>query len=282
MLPRWEDSQLVLHAEPGAGNWIGAASALVHGDYIYLAYRDRHPVDKGRGNQAHVARSPVHDGIHFETLCVIDKEAVDAESLERPAVDVTPEGNWDLYLSCATFHSKHWRIEKLRARSPHDFDARTRETVFPGSTAFGIKDPVLTRAGQDLRIVATEHPLTEGDQNADEMISVDAFSGEPVMIPEPGTWYGRGTRVTSVVGEYAYFDGRASAEENFEERTGMARWDGSRYTAIAGPASSPFGRGALRYVSAIEVPAGLRLYYESATEFGSHELRTELRGRREP
>jgi len=282
MLPRWEESQLVLHAAPGAGNWIGAASALVHGDYIYLAYRDRHPVDKGRGNQAYVARSPAHDGIHFEMLCVIDKEAVDAESLERPAVDVTPEGDWDLYLSCATFNSKHWRIERLRAGSPQDFDVRKRETVFPGSTAFGIKDPVLVRAGQDLRIVATEHPLTEGDQNADKMISVDAVSGEPVMVPERGSWYGRGTRVTSVVGEYAYFDGRASAAENFEERTGVARWSGSRYTVVDGPASSPFGRGALRYVSAIEVPAGLRLYYESATEFGSHELRTELRDRLEP
>jgi hypothetical protein len=47
MLPQWENSQLVLHAGRGTGNWIGAASALVHDDYIYLAYRDRHPVEKG-------------------------------------------------------------------------------------------------------------------------------------------------------------------------------------------------------------------------------------------
>lgn len=276
MLPRWESSQLVLHAAHGTGNWIGAASALLHGDCIYLAYRDRHPVDKGRGNRAYVARSPIDDGVHFDILCVIDKEDMDAESLERPAVDVTPEGYWDLYLSCATFNSRHWRIERLRARRPQDFNARTRETVFPGSAAFGIKDPVLVR-GQELRILATMHPLTEGDENADQMISVDAYSGEPVMVPEPGTWYSRGTRITSVLGEHAYFDGRASAEENFEERTGIARWNGSRYTAVAGPASSPFGDGALRYVSAIELPAGLRLYYESATKYGSHELRTELR-----
>jgi hypothetical protein len=277
LLPRWENSELVLHAAPGTGNWIGAASALVHGDYIFLAYRDRHPVDMGRGNHAYVARSPIDDGIHFDVLCAIDKEDMDAESLERPALDVTPEGDWDLYLSCATFHSKHWRIEKLRSRGPADFSARTRETVFPGSKEFGIKDPVLLRR-QDLRIWATLHPLTEGDENADKMISVDALSGETVMCPEPGTWYSRGTRLTAVVGEHAYFDGRASAAENFEERTGIARWDGSRYIFVAGPASSPYGGGALRYVSVIALPGGRqRLYYESATEYGSHELRTELR-----
>jgi hypothetical protein len=99
-------------------------------------------------------------------------------------------------------------------------------------------------------------------------------------VPQPGTWYSRGARLTSVVGEYAYFDGRASADENFEEETGVARWNGSRYIAAAGPVASPFGGGALRYVSAIELPAGLRLYYESATEYGSHELRTELRSGR--
>jgi hypothetical protein len=81
-----------------------------------------------------------------------------------------------------------------------------------------------------------------------------------------------------VVGDYAYFDGRASAAQNFEERTGIAKWDGSRYLAVAGPSSSPFGGGALRYVSAITLPDGRqRLYYESATAYGSHELRTELR-----
>lgn len=276
-LPRWENSQPVLHTAHGAGNWIGAASALVHDGYIYLAYRDRHPVEQGRGNQAYVARSPVDDGVNFETLCVISKTDMDAESLERPALDVTPEGAWDLYLSCATFNSKHWRIERLRASRPEEFSPRTRETVFPGSSAFGIKDPVLLR-DHELRIWATLHPLTEGDDNADRMISVDARTCKTVMEPEPGTWYSRGTRITAVVGGYAYFDGRASAAQNFEERTGVARWHESRYVPEAGPASSPFGGGALRYVSVITLLDGAqRLYYESATEYGSHELRTELR-----
>jgi hypothetical protein len=90
--------------------------------------------------------------------------------------------------------------------------------------------------------------------------------------------FSRGTRITAVVGEYAYFDGRASAAENYEERTGIARWNGSRYIAVAGPASSPFGGGALRYVSAVALPGrSMRLYYEISTRYGSHELRTELR-----
>ena len=281
MLPRWENSEPVLHTAPGTGNWIGAASAMVHDGYIYLAYRDRHPVDKGRGNRAFVARSPIGGGVHFDTLCAIDKADMDAESLERPALDVTPDGDWDLYLSCATFNSKHWRIERLRASRPEDFSATTRETVFPGSAEFGIKDPVLLRdhdRGDDLRIWATLHPLTQGDENADQMISVDAFTSERVMVPEPGTWYSRGMRITAVLGEHAYFDGRASAAQNFEERTGIAQWDGQRYIAQAGPVSSPFGGGALRYVSVITLPGGaLRMYYESATEYGSHELRTEVR-----
>ena len=277
MLPRYENSELVLHAAHGTGNWIGAASASIHGDYIYLAYRDRHPVDKGRGNHAYVARSPIENGIHFDVLCAIDKADMDAESLERPALDVTPDGDWDLYLSCATFSSKHWRIERLRARRPEDFSASTRHTVFPGSAEFGIKDPVLLH-GEHLRIWATLHPLTEGDENADKMTSVDALDGQTVMVPEPGTWYSRGTRLTAVVGDHAYFDGRASAAENFEERTGIAQWNGSRYVYVDGPASSPFGGGALRYVSVIALPGGRqRLYYECATEYGSHELRTELR-----
>lgn len=276
MLPRWENSQLVLPAAHGAGNWIGAASALVHGDHIYLAYRDRHPIDKGRGNRAYVARSAINDGISFDTLCVVDKADMDAASLERPALDVTPDGTWFLYLSCATFNSKHWRIERLRAGRPEDFSARTREVIFPGSATFGIKDPVIVR-GEELRIWATRHPLTEGDENADKMISVVASTGEPVMVPQPGTWYSRGTRITAVVGEYAYFDGRASAAQNYEERTGIAKWAGSRYVPVSGPVSSPFGGGALRYVSVAALQHGRqRLYYESATEYGSHELRTEL------
>ena len=94
---------------------------------------------------------------------------------------MTPGGAWELYLSCATFNSKHWRIERLRADDPARFRAVSRKVVFPGSAAFGVKDPVLVR-DEDLHVWATQHPLTDGDGNADRMISVKAFSGEPVMV----------------------------------------------------------------------------------------------------
>src|SRR5260370_22701840 len=113
----------------------------------------------------------------------------------------------------------------------------------------------------DLRIWATRYTLTEGAENADQMTSVVADTGDPVMVPEPGTWYSRGTRITAVVGDYAYFDGRASAAQNYEECTGIAKWNGSRYVPLSGPVSSPRGGGALRYVSVAALPRGPRRRY---------------------
>jgi hypothetical protein len=79
----------------------------------------------------------------------------------------------------------------------------------------------------------------------------------------------------------AYYDGRASAAENYEERTGVAT--GTEPTALipigdAPSAESPYcGRG-LRYLDILPLGNGsYRLYYEMTRPDGSHELRTELR-----
>lgn len=52
-----------------------------------------------------VARSD--DGIDFETVAVLEKDAFGAESLERPALVVLPDGKWRIYISCATPGTKH-------------------------------------------------------------------------------------------------------------------------------------------------------------------------------
>ena len=70
----------------------------------------------------------------------------------------------------------------------------------------------------------------------------------------------------------ASYDGRATAEENFAERTGLAvPADPGLAAAGAAPVAD------VRYLDVLPLPAGeQRLYYEAPLPDGSHELRTEL------
>jgi hypothetical protein len=79
----------------------------------------------------------------------------------------------------------------------------------------------------------------------------------------------------------AFYDGRASAAENFEERTGIATGTDPASLSASGTgpaASSEHGGGGLRYLDVLPLPDGRhRLYYELTRADGAHELRTELR-----
>ena len=97
------------------------------------------------------------------------------------------------------------------------------------------------------------------------------------LAGRPGEWDARGARLTAVLpGGRAAYDGRATKEENFSERTGLARPAGppGRFAALdRGPVAD------VRYLDAVPLPGGgLRLYYEAPLTDGSHELRTELAG----
>jgi hypothetical protein len=286
------DRAIVAIAPPGVGPgyWAGAPSAVAGDGEIFLAYRLRRPIGKGRGYAVVVARSA--DGERFETLLTIGKDELATESLERPALVRTPEGTWRLYLSCATPGTKHWRVEVTEAAHPARFDVRRRETVLPGDAKTGVKDPVIVRHDGKWHLWASCHPLAD-PLEADQMTTEYATSGDGLawtwhgtaLSGTPGRWDSRGTRVSAVRfgGDTvtAYYDGRASAAENYEERTGVATGtDAAELTALGSEplAASPHHGGGLRYLDIVALPGGQRrLYYEMTRADGSHALLTELR-----
>ncbi len=92
------------------------SAALGDDGTFWLAYRLRRPLGAGRGYANVVARS--EDGERFETVLVLEREAFDCDSLERPALVALDDGAWRLYVSCATPGTKHWRVDALDADRP--------------------------------------------------------------------------------------------------------------------------------------------------------------------
>jgi len=291
LLPCLEESSVVV-TPPGAGPgyWAGAPSAVLADEGIYLAYRLRRPLGNGRGYAVAVARSA--DGVRFETVATIRREWMQAESLERPCLVHTPAGRWRLYLSCATPGTKHWRVELLEAGDPSRFDVRERLVVLPGDAKTGVKDPVIRHRGGGWHLWASCHPLADPAE-ADQMVTEYATSDDGLdwiwhgtaLSGRSGLWDARGTRVSAVCYAgatiAAFYDGRASAVENFEERTGIATGTEPAALAATGTtaaAESPYAGRGLRYLDILPIGDGRhRLYYEMTRPDGAHELRTELR-----
>jgi hypothetical protein len=288
--PFWSQAEVVLAPEdPQPGSWAGGPSAqLVDGEW-WLAYRLRRPLGEGRGFANVVARSD--DGVRFDPVVGLSKDAFGAESLERPALVHTPEGRWRLYVSCATPGTMHWRVDLVEADSVAGLAAATPRTVLPGSDTVAVKDPVIRHDGTQWHLWASVHPLDD-PAATDRMTTEHATSPDGVdwtwqgtaLAGTPGSWDARGVRFTAVVLDgghpWALYDGRATAEENWEERTGLAvqNGDGLFRAAPDGPLlQSPHPPSGLRYADVVPVPGGgARWYYEATRDDGAHELRTVL------
>jgi hypothetical protein len=295
-LPSIERATVVVPAPgSGPGNWAGAASAVLVDGVYWLTYRVRRPLAEGRGVTVVVARST--DGERFTTVSELRREDFGAESFERPVLVRRPDRGWRLFLSCATPASKHWWIEAVDADDPATLSEGGRTVVLPGSDAVAVKDPVVLVDGTGWRMWVCVHPLTEPGHE-DRMSTGYATSDDglswrwrgTVLAPTPGTWDARGARVTAVLSEdplVVLYDGRARAEDNWHEVTGLARADG-----VLSPAGerllvaedepvlrSPHGDGALRYVAAVPLPTGqTRFYFEAARPDGAHDLLTSVSG----
>jgi hypothetical protein len=286
----WTDAEVVLAPEdPRPGSWVGGPSALLVDGTWWLAYRLRRPVGEGRGFTNVVARSA--DGVRFTPVVAITKSAFGAESLERPALVHTPDGRWRLYVSCATPGTKHWRVDLLEADTVEGLGTAEPRTVLPGDDSRAVKDPVIRHDGSVWHLWASVHPLDDPDAT-DRMTTEHATSPDGVdwtwrgtaLAGTPGSWDARGVRFATVVldgsDSWALYDGRATAAENWEERTGLAVRNGDGgFTSVGdGPLlQSPHPPFGLRYADVVSLPdGGARWFYEATRADGAHELRTVL------
>ena len=292
LLPTADDATVVVPAPgPGPGNWAGAASAVLVDGVVWLTYRVRRPLAEGRGVAVVVARSA--DGVAFEEVAQVQREAFGCESFERPVLVPVPGVGWRLYLSCATYDSKHWWVDSLTAATPEELPVGRRQVVLPGDDATAVKDPVVTyhpEGGAEAWVMwLCCHPLTErGHEDrmtTRRLTSSDGLAWEDrgeVLAGRPGAWDQRGARVTAVLAEEpltVLYDGRPDAASNWHETTGVARWDGGRLVASdAEPLASPHSDGAWRYATAVPLPDGrTRFYVEAARPDGAHDLVTVVR-----
>ncbi|MEO6512260.1 MAG: hypothetical protein ABIO16_14775 [Nocardioides sp.] len=289
-LPTYADDVRVVIPAPGtgAGNWAGAASAVLVDGVFWLAWRVRRPLTEGRGVTVVIARSG--DGEAFDTVAEVGRDAFGAESFERPVLMPVPGVGWRLYLSCATPDSKHWWVDSLTAPTVEGLPAGRQQVVLPGDDHTAVKDPVITRDEDGWHLWLCCHPLDDAgheDRMTTRYLTSDdgltwTDRGE-VLRGRPGEWDQRGARVTTVIGHdplTVLYDGRSDAESNWFETTGVAVWDGGQLAPhdAVGQFRSPYSDGAFRYASAVPFPDGrIRYYVEAARDDGAHDLVTFVR-----
>jgi hypothetical protein len=266
----------------GVGWWAGSSHAVLDDDGTYvIAYRVRMG-EQGRGLNV-VARS--EDGERLTTVCTIEQDRFGAQSLEKPSLVRTDGGRWRLYVCPAEpAPSKRWWIDVLEADGPDGLAQAESRTAFPGDADMGVKDPLVRRTPEGrweawicchpLDVPGEEDRMTTAYATSDDGLSW-RWHGN-VLSPRAGMWDSRGARLTALLPDgRAAYDGRATKEENWFERIGLARLTGNRPGELE--QTNDDAAFDARYLDVLPLPdGGYRIYYEARLPDESHELRTEL------
>lgn len=299
--------------ESSTGYWVGAPSVLYDNktSKFYLYYRIRKP-RPARGVKCYIAESK--DGVKFVPVWDATKEDFPSPSIEKACIVKTPDMKYRLYISYVDPENNQWRIDMMEASSPEKFRVDKRKKILTTSSVKceGIKDPYLLIVGGKYYMIVSYAPTPDKvseDLKKKMHITADvyntgitkshtglALSYDGVNfkwwgdILSPGkNWDAYASRISCVV--YlppvftAFYDGSASVNENYEEKTGIAiSFDLIHYEKLTlekPKLTSPHASGCLRYMDDVIVGEDIYYYYEYARSDGSHELRmnkVKLRG----
>jgi hypothetical protein len=297
----------------GQGYWVGAPGVIYDDDRgrFYIYYRRRKPremhgdVEIGRGYECGISESA--DGISFKEIWTAPKSSFGSISVERAALVKTLDGKYRLYIGYVAPEDRKWKIDMVEADSPESLDPETKKLVLDPNDCGceGVKDPyILIVGGKYYMLVsyATSPKMPTGGlhDTADIFntgkttsrtglaLSSDGVNFKwiaDVLSPGEG-WNAYAARATCVL--YlppvfnVFYDGSASVEENYEERTGLAiTFDLMNYQQVTDQAPllvSPHASGSLRYMDVVRLGEDIYYYYEYARPDGSHELRVNKVG----
>lgn len=286
-------------AEPGY--WAGCAGVLREADRFVLTYRERRPrgADQERGWRCAIAVSD--DGEKFTDVWSVEKRELGTPSMERFSV-VPFEGGYRLYLSYVDPVDNRWRVDVIESATIEGFDLARRTPVLTAASTGteGVKDPYVYRCGPVTYLFASfaaagafAAPDAHGTADIYNVgvttcptgvatsLNGRDFTWQGEVLSVGSTWDSYQARLNSIVpvkgGYVGFYDGSSSAEENYEERCGIAvSGDLFTWKRLSGDTpwvTSPWGTGSVRYVDALIEGGEWWLYYELTRADGAHELR---------